>query len=90
MEVGTYKVKRNSSSGGHNGIKSIISELNSEEFGRLKIGIGKSANIPTDKYVLGKFTKEELDSINKNMPEFKNIIDLFIDNGIENVFLKSQ
>ena len=57
LKIGTYKIKKNSSSGGHNGIKSIISELNSEEFGRLKIGIDKNATIPVDKYVLSSFTK---------------------------------
>ncbi len=85
MTPGSYKIKRNSSSGGHNGIKSIISELNSEEFGRLKIGIGKNANIPTDKYVLAKFTKEELDMINKNMEEFKKIIQTFVEKDIDEV-----
>lgn len=83
IELGNYKVKRNSSSGGHNGIKSIISELNTEAFGRLKIGIGKSDKIPTDKYVLTKFSKNELDEINKNMDKFKEIINEFIKNGIE-------
>jgi len=83
LKIGNYKIKRNSSSGGHNGIKSIISELNSQEFGRLKIGISKSTQIPVDKYVLGKFSSEELDKINNNMDIFKDIIDKFINSGIE-------
>lgn len=83
MNVGTYKIKRNSSSGGHNGIKSIIAELNSEEFARLKIGIGKSIQIPTDKYVLGKFSTDEENKINENMDTFNEIIKSFITNGIE-------
>lgn len=83
IEIGSYKIKRNSSSGGHNGIKSIIAELNSEEFGRLKIGIGKSIQIPTDKYVLGKFSTDEMNKINENMDTFNNIISTFVKNGIE-------
>lgn len=83
MSVGTYKIKRNSSSGGHNGIKSIIQELNSEEFGRLKIGIGKSSQMPTDKYVLAKFSTDEMKSIEENMETYKQIVDSFIKNGIE-------
>lgn len=83
MAPGTYKIKRNSSSGGHNGIKSIISELNTEEFARLKVGIGHNPNIPSDKYVLAKFTKEETDEITKNMDKFNEIIDTFIKHGIE-------
>lgn len=84
MEVGTYKIKRNSSAGGHNGIKSIISELNTDKFARLKIGISKSKIIPVDKYVLGKFSSTELEMINKNIETYKQIIDLFIVDGIEN------
>lgn len=83
MEVGTYKIKRNSSAGGHNGIKSIISELNTDKFARLKIGIGKSATIPTEKYVVSKFSTTELEKINNNMNEFNNIIETFIKEGIE-------
>jgi len=83
MSFGTYKIKRNSSSGGHNGIKSIIKELNTDEFARLKIGIGKETKIPTDKFVLSKFTEDEIKTFNNNKEIFNNIIDTFIKDGIE-------
>ena len=83
QELGNFKLKKNSSSGGHNGIKSIIAELNNEDFARLKIGISHNRLIPTDKYVLGKFSKEELAEITKNMEIYHNIIDTFIKNGFE-------
>ena len=83
LSVGTYKIKRNSSSGGHNGIKSIINELNSDAFARLKIGIGKSNLIPTDKYVLSKFSVKETKEILDNLETYKNIIDSFIKDDIE-------
>jgi len=88
LPVGSYRIKRNSSSGGHNGIKSIISELGNQEFGRLKIGIGKSSQISTDKYVLGKFSTEEENIINENMDSYISIIDTFIKNGIEKTMEK--
>ena len=83
MEVGSFKLKNNSSAGGHNGIKSIISELNSDAFGRLKIGIGKDNRISVDRYVLSKLPKEDIDKINANTSEFNKIIDMFIKNGFE-------
>ena len=83
MSLGSFKVKRNSSSGGHNGIKSIIGELGTEEFGRLKIGIDKDQRIPVDKYVLTKFPTYELEKITENYDAFNRIIDLFINEGIE-------
>ena len=88
MDTGTYKIKRNSSSGGHNGIKSIISELHTEEFARLKIGISKSTQIPVDKYVLAKFSTDELNKINANLDIFNGIIDYFIKFGIEEAMAK--
>jgi PTH1 family peptidyl-tRNA hydrolase len=85
LDVGNYKLKRNSSSGGHNGIKSIIESLNTDSFLRLKIGIGKSLIIPTDKYVLSKFKKNEINSIESNYETFKDIINTFINDGVEKV-----
>ena len=81
--VGDYKVKQKSSSGGHNGIKSIISYLDSDEFARFKIGIGHDRNYDTKDYVLGKFSKEELTKINEVIDVAVQAIDTFINDGIE-------
>jgi peptidyl-tRNA hydrolase, PTH1 family len=45
--------------GGHNGLKSIIECLGTENFARLRVGIGRSPQIPTESYVLGKIPKSE-------------------------------
>ena len=82
-EVGNYKLKKHSGSGGHNGIKSIISALNSEDFLRLKIGISSSNDIPVIDYVLSKFSKEQMNKINENMDTFNKIIDSFISSGAD-------
>ena len=74
LEFGRIKLKENGSSGGHNGIKNIISNLNSENFKRLKIGIGKNGLIDTKDYVLGKFTEEELKIISGNEKNILNIL----------------
>ena len=76
MEVGKIKLKEIGSSGGHNGIKNIIFKLKTENFKRLKIGIGKNKLIPTDKYEIGKFSEKELEIL-KNKEEI--IINLFLD-----------
>lgn len=62
IEFGKYKISSDSRSGGHRGVQSIINHLKTKNFNRIRIGIKKSANeekIPTDKYVLMKFGKEE-------------------------------
>ena len=85
LEIGTIKFKINSSSGGHNGIKSIISNLHGEDFFRMKIGIGKNTNDVID-YVLGKMSKRELDLIDFNI--INNSIDDFINNDYNYVMNK--
>ena len=76
FEVGTFKIKRNGSAGGHNGIKNIIEHLKTENIQRIRIGISKN-QIPLDKYVLEKFTQEEDEKINQILPTISNIIEDF-------------
>ena len=83
LECGKLKIKVNSSSGGHNGIKSIINHLKTESFARLKIGISHNRSIDTKNYVLGKFGKAEMDILNPVIAKSKDIIESFIFNGIE-------
>lgn len=61
METGRLRIRRKGSAGGHNGIKSIILNLGSDEFPRVKIGVGAPEHKDHDlaDYVLGKFSKEE-------------------------------
>ena len=75
MEIGRIKLKENTSSGGHNGIKDIIFKLNTDKFKRLKIGIGKNKLIDTKDYVLGTFSKEDISILDGNMEKIKNILD---------------
>ena len=88
LEVGKYRLKINSSSGGHNGIKSIIERLGSNSFARLKIGISNNKRIDTKDYVLGKFTKEETKIFEELYPTFDEIITSFITNGIDKTMNK--
>ena len=81
--VGKYKLKKHSSSGGHNGIKSIIKALNSEDFLRLKVGIRNEHVGDTIDFVLGKFSKKELSIMDENMETFKEIINSFINDGAD-------
>ncbi len=59
MALGKIRVRAKGSSGGHRGVQSIIDAIG-ENFIRLKIGIGRSANIPPEEYVLQRFSDEEM------------------------------
>ena len=67
MEIGKIKLKEKSSSGGHNGIKDIELKLGTNDIKRLKIGISNNKMMDTKDYVLGKFTKEEMDLITRSL-----------------------
>ena len=60
LEPGRIRLRANGSSGGHNGIKSVIEQLGTQNFSRLRIGIGKMANgHGSADFVLSKFQPEE-------------------------------
>ena len=82
IAFGTTKMTLSASSGGHNGIKSIIQHLGTQDFIRLRIGVGKSPDIPTDKYVLQKFTNQELDALPDIFVKTKETIQLLLENKI--------
>ncbi|MDR2461835.1 MAG: aminoacyl-tRNA hydrolase [Mycoplasmataceae bacterium] len=76
--VGKIKIKTSGSSGGHNGIKSIIISLGTEEFKRVKIGISRPTTAKKDisSYVLRKIPKSEYDNCESAM---NNAIEAIID-----------
>lgn len=57
LPLGQLRIRKNGSDGGHNGLKSIIAELQSSEFRRLRIGIGRDGKVVD--HVLSAFTAEE-------------------------------
>ncbi|MEI0702516.1 aminoacyl-tRNA hydrolase [Brachyspira intermedia] len=64
IPFGTFKIKKGGSSGGHNGIKSLISHLQSDDFTRIRIGIGRpSAGKKVNDYVLSNFSKKEREDL---------------------------
>ena len=71
IPLGKIRVRKKGSSGGHNGLKSIINYLNSKEFLRIRIGIGSPPVVEEDKkfntisHVLGNFSRQEKLILNK-------------------------
>ena len=65
LDVGVMRIRRKGSAGGHNGLKSIIECCGSEDFPRIKIGIGKKPHPDYDlkDWVLGRFTDEEREKL---------------------------
>ena len=84
LEYGTIRVRRGGSSGGHNGLKDIIEKVG-EDFVRFRLGIKNedSNKIPSEKFVLQNFTKQEQEGLESIVTK---AIDLIVDGlqkGIE-------
>lgn len=87
FEIGTFKIKRGGSSGGHNGIKNIIENLKTEDIQRIRIGISKNS-IPLMDYVLGKFSTDEDKLLESILPTISNVIDDFATKDINQLMEK--
>jgi PTH1 family peptidyl-tRNA hydrolase len=75
LELGKIKIKENSRSAGHKGVQSIIDELGTKNFNRLKIGIGpKPIKIDVKKFVLQKFSKQEKEILEETKKEATDIL----------------
>ncbi|MFH1232933.1 MAG: aminoacyl-tRNA hydrolase [Patescibacteria group bacterium] len=74
IDFGKYKISIDSRSAGHNGVESIIKNLKTKNFKRIRIGIKNLTitKIPAEKFVLQNFNQEELTNLNKLMPELIN------------------
>lgn len=61
MPIGKIRLREKGSAGGQNGVKSIIAHLHTQDFKRIRVGIGKDSRVPVVDWVLGKIRKEELE-----------------------------
>jgi PTH1 family peptidyl-tRNA hydrolase len=83
IEPGLIKIRRSGSSGGHRGIESIMQELGTREFIRVKIGIGRPDNIPSEEYVLSTFPSSERAVIKEAITKASQAITLILSHGVE-------
>jgi len=82
---GRIRVRRRGSAGGHNGLKSIIMRLNSEDFPRIRIGVGLPPHPEYDlaDWVLGKPRGQELEAVQSGIEEAARAVRRVISDGVE-------
>lgn len=81
LPVGAIRTRNNGSAGTHNGMRSVVQELNSTEFPRVRVGIGKPQYGDLASYVLSKIKDEDLKVLNEKFDLINNEIKFFIKNG---------
>jgi PTH1 family peptidyl-tRNA hydrolase len=85
--VGRYRFREKGSAGGHNGLKSVEHHLASQEYGRLRIGVGppdgheRSASLAD--YVLSPMGKADTAAVRELLPELTEAIELWIARGMK-------
>lgn len=67
LPTGNIRIRKNGSAGGHNGMKSIISALAGDQFIRIRIGVGEKKTEDLADHVLGRFSKEDRELIDKSI-----------------------
>lgn len=84
IPFGTIRVKRKGSAGTHNGLKSIIYHIQSENFPRIKVAVGQNTNnIDLKDFVIGQFTKEEFEVLDKEIEMASNAAIGIVENGVD-------
>lgn len=85
LPVGKLRLRRSGTAGGHNGLRSIIGQLHSDQFPRLKIGVGQKPHPDYDMadWVLGKFSKEDRKTIDAAIDRALDAIECVFSQGMD-------
>lgn len=82
LDLGRLRIRAKGSAGGHNGLKSIIHSLGSDEFARVRVGIG-STDRDMIKHVLSRFSRAERPIVKQAIDEAADAVEVILAEGIE-------
>ena len=84
LDVGQLRIRNKGSAGGHNGIKNIIAHLGTQEFPRIKVGVGdKPKKMDLADYVLSRFSKEDRAAMEDAFKEAAKAVEVMITEGMD-------
>ena len=85
LPVGRLRIRVKGSAGGHNGLKNIIQHLGTDQFPRLRVGVGEKPHPDYDMadWVLGKFVGEDKKAIDAAVKRAADAIECILDQGID-------
>lgn len=90
LPLGTFRLRAQGSAGGHNGLRSVEATLGSNQYGRLRIGIGPLPPGVEDRadFVLEPFERTELGTLVELMPDLVDAVECWVAEGIEQAMLR--
>lgn len=84
FEIGTIRIRKKGSAGGHNGMKNIINHLGTNEFARIRVGVGnKSPEWDLKDHVLSRFNDKEIKEMVKEVERAGDAIEKILVEGID-------
>ncbi|MBQ3127703.1 MAG: aminoacyl-tRNA hydrolase [Clostridia bacterium] len=92
LPCGKLRIRRKGTDGGHNGIKSIIYHLNSDNFPRIKVGVGAKPHPDYNlaDWVLSTFKKDELEELKKAITKATEVLPFMLDGEIDKAMNKAN
>ena len=84
LAPGNIRIRKKGSAGGHNGIKSIIAHAGTQNFMRIKVGVGeKPSGWDLADYVLGHFSEEDNTKLKETMPDIIQAATLMVQGDVD-------
>jgi PTH1 family peptidyl-tRNA hydrolase len=83
LPLGNIRIRAKGSSGGHKGLQSIIERLGTQEFPRIRVGIGRDAERDAVDYVLSRFSQEEEQVVAKVVKQVGEAVQLVVQGELE-------
>ena len=89
IEPGKIKIRKKGSAGGHNGMKSIIQMIGTEEFPRIRVGIGRPIHKDDEiNYVIGAIPEEDLKRLDEGIEKAQKAVEEILRNGVDSAMNK--
>lgn len=89
IQPGQVKIRKQGGAGGHNGMKSIIQNIGTEEFWRIRIGIGRPEHNGDEiNYVIGAIPEDEIPKLDDGVKKAKDAVIEILKNGIDSAMNK--
>ena len=83
LPLGAIRIRQRGRSAGHNGMESIIGALGSDEFVRMRLGIGPDHPVKDGaRYVLGQFKKSQYEAVNQELDTAAEAVQVILDEGV--------
>lgn len=88
LPIGEIRIRKSGGNGGHNGLRSIVNSLGTDEFARIRIGVGSPKDKQLSDYVLSDFSKKETSTLNVVFDLLNILLDNYQDSNLDQMIIQ--